>query len=87
MWHPATEPVSAAEVYEYLTDKKFVNELGGTPADYDYRTIHAEAFGGKNGYPKTGKTPTKISFFKGNSELMKMLIRNAIGAYKPSGYK
>ena len=27
-------------------------------------------------YPKKGKTPTKISFFKGNSELMKILIRN-----------
>ena len=34
-------------------------------------------------YPKTGKTPTKISFFKGNSELMKILLRNARGAYKP----
>ena len=50
MWHPATEPVSAAEVYEYLTGEKFVNELNGTPADYDYKTIHAELFGGKNGY-------------------------------------
>lgn len=34
-------------------------------------------------YPKKGKTPTKISFFKGNSELMKILIRNARGAYNP----
>lgn len=34
-------------------------------------------------FPKQGKTPTKISFFKGNSELMKILIRNARGAYKP----
>ena len=34
-------------------------------------------------YPKTGKTPTKISFFKGNSELMKILIKNLFGAYKP----
>jgi hypothetical protein len=34
-------------------------------------------------YPKTGKTPTKISFFKGNSELMKILLRNARGAYNP----
>lgn len=34
-------------------------------------------------YPKTGKTPTKISFFKGNSELMKILLKNACGAYKP----
>ena len=48
--HPATEPVSAGAVYEYLTGKKFVNELSGTPADYDYRTIYADVFGGKNGY-------------------------------------
>lgn len=32
-------------------------------------------------YPKTGKTPTKISFFKGNSELMKILINNLMGKY------
>lgn len=32
-------------------------------------------------YPKTGKTPTKISFFKGNSELMKILISNLFGKY------
>lgn len=34
-------------------------------------------------YPKKGKTPTKISFFKGNSELMKILFKNAFGAYNP----
>lgn len=50
MWHPATEPVSASEIYEYLTGASFVNELGGTPADYDYRTIYADVFGGKDGY-------------------------------------
>ena len=50
LWHPATEPVSAGEVYKYLTGKEFINELGGIPADYDYRTIHAALFGGSNGY-------------------------------------
>ena len=34
-------------------------------------------------YPKGEKTPTKISFFKGNAELMKILIKNAMGAYTP----
>ena len=34
-------------------------------------------------YPKEGKTPTKISFFKGNSELMKILFMNLFGRYKP----
>ncbi len=34
-------------------------------------------------YPEKGKIPTKISFFRGNSELLKILIKNAIGAYNP----
>ena len=34
-------------------------------------------------YPKKGKTPTKISLFKGNFELIKILIKNAIGIYNP----
>lgn len=38
-------------------------------------------------YPKTGKTPTKISFLKGNSELMIILLRNLFGAYKPKETK
>ncbi|MCM1235000.1 MAG: NAD(P)-dependent oxidoreductase [Ruminococcus flavefaciens] len=50
LWHPATEPVSAAEVYESLTGKTFINELGGTPANYDYRTIHSGVFGKSGGY-------------------------------------
>ena len=32
-------------------------------------------------YPKKGKTPTKISFFKGNSELMKILFANLLHKY------
>lgn len=50
LWHPATEPVSAGEVYRYLTGEEFVNELEGVPADYDYRTVHAALFGGRDGY-------------------------------------
>lgn len=53
MWHPATEPVSAGEVYEYLAGEQFVNELGGIPADYDYKTVYAEIFGGSQGYIQT----------------------------------
>ena len=40
LWHPATEPISAEELYYFLTGKKFKNELGDAPADYDYRTIY-----------------------------------------------
>lgn len=50
LWHPAVEPVSAGDVYRFLTGKAFVNELKGVPAHYDYRTIHDALFGGANGY-------------------------------------
>ncbi|MCH5207646.1 MAG: NAD(P)-dependent oxidoreductase [Oscillospiraceae bacterium] len=50
LWHPATEPVSAGEIYEYLTGDKFVNELPGEPAKYDYRTKYDNLYGGANGY-------------------------------------
>ena len=50
LWHPATEAVSASELYKYLTGEDFINELEGKPADYDYRTIYSNIFGGKNGY-------------------------------------
>lgn len=50
MWHPATEPISAGELYEFLTGTPFFNELGGVPANYDYRTIHCDVFGGHDGY-------------------------------------
>ncbi len=48
--HTATEPVSAGELYRYLTGKEFVNRLDGVPAYYDYRTIHTDILGGRNGY-------------------------------------
>jgi len=50
LWHPANEPVSAGELYEYLTGESFVNELGGTPADYNYKTIFSGIYGGNDGY-------------------------------------
>lgn len=37
----------------------------------------------KREYPAKGKTPTKISFFKGNFILMKILLNNLFGKYKP----
>lgn len=50
LWHPATEPVSAGEVFKHLTGTDFVNELKDTPANYDYRTIYAKEFGGTDKY-------------------------------------
>jgi dolichol-phosphate mannosyltransferase len=34
-------------------------------------------------YPKKERTPTKISFFKGNLELLKILFNNLFGRYNP----
>ncbi len=50
LWHPATEPVSAGEVYAYLTGEAFVNEIAPSPVFYDYRTRHAALFGGQGEY-------------------------------------
>ncbi len=50
LWHPATEPISAGELYRYLSGEDFLNELSVAPADYNYKTCHAELFGGKSGY-------------------------------------
>lgn len=46
----ATQPVSVAEVYAALCDRTFVNEITATPPCYDYKSKHAEIFGGSNGY-------------------------------------
>lgn len=50
LWHPATPPLSACELYEYLCGDRFENKLSGTPAYYNYKTKSAELFGGENGY-------------------------------------
>ena len=50
LWHPATEPVTAAELYKYLTGQEFKNILDALPARYNCKSIYAETFGGKNGY-------------------------------------
>lgn len=45
-----TEPVSVAEVYKVLSGIDFVNQLAKPPYNYDIKSIHAELFGGQNGY-------------------------------------
>lgn len=76
----------------YLSDER-VQPLRDVFMTYEllaYLSVRATQIGMKaceipvsRAYPKTGKTPTKISFFKGNSELMKILLKNARGAYNP----
>ncbi len=50
--HPVASGYRASigEVYTYLTGGTFINTLSGSPADYGYRTVHAELFGGSDGY-------------------------------------
>lgn len=50
LWHPATEPISTSEVYEYLEGEKFENILSKEPANYNYRTNKDELFGHTDGY-------------------------------------
>lgn len=50
IWHPATEPVAAGELYQFLTGGPFINELSGTPADYDYKTKYGALFGSSSKY-------------------------------------
>lgn len=50
LWHPATEPVSAGELYQYLTGREFDNKITDTPVNYDYRTVYDSTFNGSHGY-------------------------------------
>ena len=89
-----TDTTSAYRAYSrrYLEDER-VQPLRDIFMTYEllaYLSVRATQIGLKacevpvtRAYPKKGKTPTKISFFKGNSELMKILFRNAFGAYNP----
>ena len=92
--HRFTDTTNAYRAYSsrYLRDER-VQPLRDIFMTYEllaYLSVRATQIGMKaceipvtRAYPKTGKTPTKISFFKGNSELMKILLKNAFGAYKP----
>lgn len=50
LWHSATEPVSAEELYEFLSGKEFKNILRGVPKNYNYKTIHYKIYNGNRGY-------------------------------------
>ncbi len=50
LWHPATEPISAKDLYFALEGKEFFNELKNTPVYYDFKTKYDNVFGGENGY-------------------------------------
>lgn len=89
-----TDTTNAFRAYsvKYLKDER-VQPLRDIFMTYEllaYLSVRATQIGMKaceipvtRAYPKTGKTPTKISFFTGNYKLMRILIKNACGAYSP----
>ncbi len=89
-----TDTTNAYRAYSaaYLQDDR-VKPLRDIFMSYEllaYLSVRATQLGYKaceipvtRSYPKKQKTPTKISFFKGNSELMKILLKNALGVYNP----
>lgn len=70
LWHPATEPVSAGEIYQYLYHREFVNELKGIPANYDYMTIYADLFNDKH---DDNKFDCKDSYICSKATVMKQI--------------
>ncbi|MBP3609397.1 MAG: sugar nucleotide-binding protein [Lachnospiraceae bacterium] len=49
----AVEPVTAGELFFFLTGQEFVNCMDKPVPYFNYRTKHAEYFGGADGYIKT----------------------------------
>lgn len=89
-----TDTTNAYRAYSarYLTDER-VQPLRDIFMTYEllaYLSVRATQIGLRaceipvtRAYLNTGKMPTKISFIKGNSELLKILLKNAKSAYIP----
>lgn len=92
--HWFTDTTNAFRGYsaKYLKDER-VKPLRDIFMTYEllaYLSVRATQIGMKacevpvtRAYPLHGKTPTKISFFRGNSRLFMILIFNAMGKYSP----
>lgn len=92
--HWFTDTTNAYRAYSvrYLQDERVqpCRDIFMTYELLAYLSVRATQIGYKaceipvtRAYPAKGKTPTKISFFKGNSELMKILLKNVVGSYNP----
>lgn len=89
-----TDTTNAFRAYseQYLRDKR-VQPLRDVFMTYEllaYLSVRATQIGYKaceipvtRAYPKQGNVPTKISFFRGNGELMGILLKNMLGWYSP----
>lgn len=92
--HRFTDSTNAYRCYskKYLTHPK-VQPLRRIFTTYEllaFLSVRASQLGLKVGevpverkYPESGKVPTKISFFKGNFNLIKILVNNLFGKFNP----
>ena len=92
--HWFTDTTNAYRGYsaEYLSDSR-VLPLRDIFSGYEllaYLSVRASQLGYKvcevpvtRRYPAKGKTPTKISFFRGNTNLLRILLKNWLGNYNP----
>jgi len=92
--HRFTDSTNAYRCYskKYLTHPK-VQPFRPVFTTYEllaFLSVKASQLGLKVGevpverkYPESGKVPTKISFFKGNFNLIKILVNNLLGKYNP----
>lgn len=92
--HRFTDSTNAFRCYskKYLTHPK-VQPFRPIFTTYEllaFLSVRASQLGLKVGevpverkYPESGKVPTKISFFKGNFNLIKILVANLFGKYNP----
>ena len=92
--HRFTDSTNAYRCYskKYLTHPKvqLFRPIFTTYELLAFLSVRASQLGLKVGevpverrYPETGKVPTKISFFKGNFNLIKILVNNLFGKYNP----
>lgn len=92
--HRFTDSTNAYRCYskKYLTHPK-VQPFRPIFTTYEllaFLSVRASQLGLKVGevpverkYPESGKVPTKISFFKGNFNLVKILVNNLFGKFNP----
>ena len=91
-WFTDTTNAYRAYSIRYLMDKR-VQPLRDIFSGYEllaYLSVRASQLGFRvcevpvtRAYPSAGKTPTKIGFFKGNIDLLRVLFKNLFGAYNP----
>lgn len=92
-WFTDTTNAYRAYSVKYLMDEQ-VQPLRDIFVTYEllaYLSVRATQIGMRaceipvtRQYPAHGKTPTKISFVKGNMGLLKILFANLMGKYKPA---